>query len=202
MKERRTYGCVRSIFGDAVPHFLTAEDEYKGYRIPANSIVIKNIWAILHDETVYPDPYAFKPKRFLREDGSLNPAVPDPEVAFGYGRRPCPRRHMANASLFITVASVLATFDITKALDSNGRVIEPSYEFDSGFIMCTSTWGSTSQFSYYVQHTAAVQMFYPASIQERCGPNLRCRASRGSRIMKGDMKIHFVPICSDVLTLF
>jgi hypothetical protein len=41
---------------------------------------------------------------------------------------------MANASLWITVASVLATFDITKALDVNGREIEPSYEFDSGFI--------------------------------------------------------------------
>ncbi|KAJ6503785.1 cytochrome P450 [Mycena sanguinolenta] len=118
----------------AVPHFLTAEDEYKGYRIPANSIVIGNTWAILHDEAVYPDPYAFKPERYLREDGTLNPAMPHPEAAFGYGRRLCPGRHMANASLLITIASVLATFDITKALDDNGQVIEPSYEFDSGFI--------------------------------------------------------------------
>lgn len=38
-------------------------------------------------QTVYPDPYAFKPERFLREDGTPNPEVPSPEPAFGYGRR-------------------------------------------------------------------------------------------------------------------
>jgi hypothetical protein len=26
------------------------EDEYKGYRIPAESIVVANVWSILHDE--------------------------------------------------------------------------------------------------------------------------------------------------------
>jgi hypothetical protein len=41
---------------------------------------------------------------------------------------------MASASLWITVSSVLATFDITKAVDEHEREIEPSYEFDSGFI--------------------------------------------------------------------
>ncbi|KAJ6571315.1 cytochrome P450 [Mycena capillaripes] len=118
----------------AIPHYCSVEDEYKGYRIPANSIVIGNTWAITHDENVYPDPYAFKPERFLFEDGTPNPAVPSPEAAFGFGRRRCPGRHMANASLFITIASLLAALDIKKALDENGQEIEPSYEFDSGFI--------------------------------------------------------------------
>ncbi|KAJ7723509.1 cytochrome P450 [Mycena maculata] len=117
----------------AVPHYLGVEDEYKGYRIPAGSVVVGNTWAIMHDEVTYPDPYAFKPERFLL-NGRLNPAVQDPDAAFGFGRRLCPGRHMATAALWITVASVLATFDITKPLDENGREIEPSYEFDSGFI--------------------------------------------------------------------
>ncbi|KAJ7108017.1 cytochrome P450 [Mycena crocata] len=117
----------------AIPHFLAVEDEYKGYRIPANSLVIGNTWAILHDEAVYPDPYAFKPERFLL-DGKLNPDGPFPETAFGFGRRLCPGRHMALSSLWIVVASMLATFEITKARDEHGREIEPSYEFDSGFI--------------------------------------------------------------------
>ncbi|KAF8189526.1 cytochrome P450 [Mycena galopus ATCC 62051] len=118
----------------AIPHFLAVEDEYEGYRIPANSIVIGNTWAILHDEAVYSDPYVFKPERFLGDDGLINPVVPDPQVAFGYGRRFCPGRQMATASLWITIASILATFEITKALDENGREIEPSYEFGFGFI--------------------------------------------------------------------
>lgn len=83
-----------------------------------------------------------------------HPAVPDPAVAFGYGRRwvpsanrpvfprliafvqhrLCPDRHMSSASLWITVSSVLATSKITEVVDENGREIEPSYGFDSGFI--------------------------------------------------------------------
>ncbi|KAJ7046052.1 cytochrome P450 [Mycena alexandri] len=117
----------------AIPHYLNVPDEFRGYRIPANSIVIGNTWAILHDEAVYPDPYAFKPERFLL-GGRLNPAVPNPEAAFGFGRRLCPGRHMASASLWVAITSILATFDITKAVDEHGQEIEPSYEFDSGFI--------------------------------------------------------------------
>ncbi|KAJ7167269.1 cytochrome P450 [Mycena crocata] len=113
----------------AIPHYLTVEDEYKGYRIPANSIVIGNTWSVLSDK--YPDPYAFKPERFLT-NGKLNHDVED--TAFGFGRRICPGRHMASASLWSTVVSFLAVFEIKKARDDQGREIEPSYEYDSGFI--------------------------------------------------------------------
>lgn len=37
-------------------------------------------------QDMYPDPYAFKPERFLI-DGKPNPAVKDPDAAFGFGRR-------------------------------------------------------------------------------------------------------------------
>ncbi|KAJ7106251.1 cytochrome P450 [Mycena epipterygia] len=117
----------------AVPHFLAIEDEYRGYRLPAGSVVIGNTWAILHDEVMYPDPYAFKPERFLL-DGIPNPAVRDPDAAFGFGRRICPGRHMARSSIWITVASILATFNIDKAVDEAGHVIEPTFEYMAGLI--------------------------------------------------------------------
>ncbi|GJE99701.1 cytochrome P450 [Phanerochaete sordida] len=44
-----------------LPHMNTKDDVYKGYFIPANSIVSANIWAILQDPTVYPDPTTFVP---------------------------------------------------------------------------------------------------------------------------------------------
>ncbi|KAJ7871890.1 cytochrome P450 [Mycena olivaceomarginata] len=113
----------------AIPHFLATEDEYRGYRLPAGSIVIGSTWAILHDELMYPDPYAFKPERFLL-DGKLNPAVKDPDcAAFGFGRRICPGRHMARSSVWIAVVSILATFNIDKAVDEAGHVIEPTFEY-------------------------------------------------------------------------
>ncbi|KAJ7888363.1 cytochrome P450 [Mycena olivaceomarginata] len=140
----------------AIPRLLATEDEYRGYRLPAGSLVVGNAWAILHNENVYPDPHAFKPERFLL-DGKLNPAVRNPEAAFGFGRRyaqwnfyssvskgeafvdfhnyrQCPGRHLALSSIWITVASILATFDIFKAVDEDGRVIEPSHEYLSGII--------------------------------------------------------------------
>ncbi|KAJ7195215.1 cytochrome P450 [Mycena pura] len=113
----------------AIPHYLAVEDEYKGYRLPAGSVVVPNVWAILHDETIYPDPYSVKPERYLL-DGKLNPNIPGPDtLLFGFGRRICPGRHMASSSVWITIASILATFDITKPVDDAGKVIEPSYEY-------------------------------------------------------------------------
>ncbi|KAJ7483464.1 cytochrome P450 [Mycena latifolia] len=123
----------RSVTPIAIPHFLPTEDEYKGYRLPAGSIVIPNAWAILHDEAMYPEPYAFKPERFLLDD-KPNPAVRSPDAAFGFGRRVCPGRHMASSSVWIAAVSVLATFDITKAIGDDGQVIEPTYEYFPGLV--------------------------------------------------------------------
>ena len=41
-----------------------------------------------HDENVYPEPFAFKPERFLDENGELNDD--DRVLAFGFGRRYLP----------------------------------------------------------------------------------------------------------------
>ncbi|KAJ6524368.1 cytochrome P450 [Mycena capillaripes] len=116
-----------------VPHLLVADDVYHGYHLPAGSMILANTWALLHDETIYPDPHSFNPERFLL-DGKPNYAIRDPEVAFGYGRRLCPGRHMARSSLWIAVASILATFNITKAVDDSGNVVEPTFEYDSALL--------------------------------------------------------------------
>ncbi|KAJ7874655.1 cytochrome P450 [Mycena leptocephala] len=118
----------------ALPRMLITEDEYRGYRLPAGSIIMPNVWAILHDETMYPEPFKFKPERFLLPNGQPNPDVRDPLSAFGFGRRLCPGRHMAHSSLWITITSILAAFNIEKAVDAEGKVVEPSYEYLSGSI--------------------------------------------------------------------
>ncbi|CAK5282465.1 unnamed protein product, partial [Mycena citricolor] len=118
----------------AIPHFTSVDGEYKGFRIPAKSLVIGNTWAITHDESVYPDPDKFNPDRFLLPDGQINPDVPFPDSAFGFGRRVCPGKPMALASLYIAVASILSSFKISKARDINGNEIEPTYKYLAGFI--------------------------------------------------------------------
>ncbi|KAJ7454671.1 cytochrome P450 [Mycena latifolia] len=107
-----------------VPHFIVSEDIYRGYRIPAGSIVIANTWAMFNDESVYPEPRSFKPERFLI-GGQLNSAARDPDAAFGFGRRACPGRHMAWDTLWLMVASMLTVFDITKTVGADGVPTEP-----------------------------------------------------------------------------
>lgn len=45
---------------------------------------------------------------------------------------------MAFSSVWIAVASIIATLDITKAIDENGNVIEPSHEYLSALVWCVN----------------------------------------------------------------
>jgi hypothetical protein len=46
--------------------------------------------------------------------------------------RICPGRHLADASLWIAIASILATFDIKKVVGDDGTEITPGVGFTSG----------------------------------------------------------------------
>ncbi|PPR03921.1 hypothetical protein CVT24_008106 [Panaeolus cyanescens] len=107
-------------------HCSSEDDEYDGYFIPKGTVVMGNAWSILHDPEAYPNPDEFLPERFLDlKDGQLNPDVQDPSCAiFGYGRRICPGQHLAQDTIFITVASTLALFNILPPLDETVLIKE------------------------------------------------------------------------------
>ncbi|KAF2014331.1 cytochrome P450 [Aaosphaeria arxii CBS 175.79] len=116
-----------SIVPMALPHASTTEDIYKGYRIPKGAVFLPNIWWFTHDPSVYPDPMSFNPDRFLKTDGHV--PEPDPRnYVFGFGRRICPGRYVADNALFITIAQSLAVFDIKP----DGAL--PKVAFESGAI--------------------------------------------------------------------
>lgn len=89
-----------------------------------------------YDERVYERPHEFNPYRFLTADGQLDPDVPKPDALFGFGRRVCPGQAFAIHTITIAMAHILATFNITKPLDEDGNVVEPSCEYTSGNIRC------------------------------------------------------------------
>lgn len=100
------------------------------------------------DETVYKNPDTFAPERYLAQHGGE--PFPTGKV-FGFGRRSarvehglragglthrlfsslriCPGRHLAEASVWIVVASILAVFDISAEKDAQGRDIVPEVAF-------------------------------------------------------------------------
>ncbi|OCH93698.1 cytochrome P450 [Obba rivulosa] len=162
-KSRLTYieavrkECLR--WQSAVPLGLAyksiADDEYKGHFILGPSIVMQNngkslyaspisgtthfdacgdVRAILQDREEHPEPEKFKPERFIK-DGKINTGVMDPAVvAFDAGRRICPGRYFAELSLFINVTCVLHIFDITPALDTQGKEVKVEPNMTSGFV--------------------------------------------------------------------
>ncbi|KDQ14783.1 hypothetical protein BOTBODRAFT_32546 [Botryobasidium botryosum FD-172 SS1] len=115
-----------------IPHALTEDDYYEGYYIPKGSIVMSNIWAISRDEANYKNPMRFSPERFENpETAELDPL----KYVFGFGRRACAGIHLADATVFILVTSILASFDISEPRDESGDVIAPeSIKYTTGLI--------------------------------------------------------------------
>jgi cytochrome P450 len=112
----------------ALPHRSTEDDWYEGMFIPKGTICIANVWHINHDPEIYGENAAhFDPARYLDANGEL---VPGPSgtkeeghVSYGFGRRECPGRHVANNSLFINIAIVLWAMKIERKKDPSGQLI-------------------------------------------------------------------------------
>ncbi|KAH0580683.1 hypothetical protein H2248_002170 [Termitomyces sp. 'cryptogamus'] len=113
-------------------HSTSMDDVYNGYLIPKGTLVMPNIWSMTHDESRYREPDLFKPERFFDENGHLN--TDDDIIAFGFGRRICPGRHMASSMVWLLISSIMATFNIRKARDEQGNEIDVDDSYTSGLV--------------------------------------------------------------------
>jgi cytochrome P450 len=110
---------------------MTTEDDiYKGYFIPKNTLLFPASASLTHDPEVYHSPMEFKPERFFEPFNEPPPT----DIVFGFGRRACPGRWIADQTIFLAIAQTLAVFDVKKALDENGNEIDVEYEQLPGVI--------------------------------------------------------------------
>lgn len=127
---------------------VAVSDVYKGYYIPAGSIVIPNVWyasyscpfpmhpttmiprAMMRDPAVFAEPDRFHPERWLSPDA---PAFPN--QAFGFGARQCPGRFLARAGLWSNIVGILATFNVTPTEDGP----PPEESYSSGIVSCVAS---------------------------------------------------------------
>lgn len=139
----------RPVVVGGVPHFTREEDTYLNYRIPADSIVIGNAFAITRDESVFGDNvHAFDPQRWMSEETATTPqgdicglntsVLRDlPQTGFGFGRRVCTGRTMARTQLFIQVARMLWAFDVEAGIideTTAKRHVVDDMECTEGFV--------------------------------------------------------------------
>lgn len=113
-----------------IPHVAQTDDELHGYRIPKGAVLMPSTWWFSRDPAVYHQPERFMPERFLAPFEEPDPAG----FVFGFGRRICAGRRLAESTLFLAMAKVLATFDISKGRDAQGREIEPEIGIGPGAV--------------------------------------------------------------------
>lgn len=114
-----------------VPHRSLKDDFYNGYFIPAGSFIYANARAMTRDATRYSDPDTFDPDRYVpAEEGGRG--EPFPTGQFGFGRRICVGKHLAEASVWIAIAQIASTLNIGRAVDENGREMIPVEELTEG----------------------------------------------------------------------
>ncbi|KAI9435080.1 cytochrome P450 [Lactarius indigo] len=110
-------------------HILSSEDDwYNGMFIPKGTVMMVNIWGCNRDPEIYgPDAGEFNPGRFLDANGDLAPCPPETKeeghVTYGFGRRVCVGKYLANNSLFIDIAMMLWACNIEAGKDEHGNVI-------------------------------------------------------------------------------
>ncbi|KAK9775323.1 putative O-methyltransferase domain-containing protein [Seiridium cardinale] len=109
----------------AIKHFTDAEVTYKHHRIPKGTVLLANTSFIHWDPDRYPEPWAFRPERFLHHPKSSveYSVTPDPRqrdnFTFGGGRRICPATRLAENTLDITAANMLWAFEIQPPTTKN-----------------------------------------------------------------------------------
>lgn len=82
-----------------------------------------------HDERNYRDPFTFNPSRFLAENGNKPERSPSAYI-YGYGRRICSGTILADDSVFLTCAMMLATLNISRKVDPvTKKEIIPDVEY-------------------------------------------------------------------------
>ncbi|GMI79583.1 cytochrome P450, family 87, subfamily A, polypeptide 6 [Hibiscus trionum] len=120
-----------------VPHCVTEDTVLGGYLIPKNGVVNFMVADMGWDPTVWEDPMAFKPERFMANGGGgggggevfdITGSREIKMMPFGVGRRICPGLGLALLHLEYFVANLVWRFE-WNAMDGDEISLEEKMEF-------------------------------------------------------------------------
>jgi len=107
----------------AVQHRATEDVAFHGYHIPKETLIIPNLYCVLHDKSVWGDPENFRPERFLSPDGTKI-IRHESFIPFSIGKRVCLGETLARDELFLFTTSLFQRFDVKPDPNSPRPVIE------------------------------------------------------------------------------
>ncbi|KAK4160349.1 cytochrome P450 [Cladorrhinum sp. PSN259] len=99
-----------------------------GHVIPPGTMVVVNTYCIMHNEDYFPDPFAFRPERWLVSEDSDGEKTAQLEamrrafVPFGTGEATCLGKGMAYLETSLVVAKTLWYFDFARAPGEAGNL--------------------------------------------------------------------------------
>ena len=97
-----------------ITRYAVGSDEIGGYSIPKGSLVITSPYIVHRQPTVWPDPEAFKPERFLEENTVPRYAY----IPFGGGPRLCIGNNFALLEGQLIIATLAQHFRLRHAKDT------------------------------------------------------------------------------------
>jgi cytochrome P450 len=97
----------RPVLPNTAPRMVKQEVEIGGWRYPTGVSLIANAYLVHHDRDIYPDPYAFRPERFLETPPGTYTWIP-----FGGGRRRCLGSSFAMLEMKVVLGGVLRAYDL------------------------------------------------------------------------------------------
>ncbi|XP_013420993.1 cytochrome P450 2J6-like [Lingula anatina] len=90
------------------PHATSESTTLAGYTIPKDTIILGDLYRVLHDKNNFEDPYKFKPERWLDGDGKVIKS--DKMIPFSIGPRICLGKGLAEMESFIFFTTLLQNF--------------------------------------------------------------------------------------------
>ena len=95
---------------NAAPRLVKQPIEVGGWHYPPGVCLVANAYLVHHDPAIYPDPYAFRPERFLDEPPGTYTWIP-----FGGGRRRCLGASFALLEMKVVLRAVLRAYELRPA---------------------------------------------------------------------------------------
>jgi cytochrome P450 len=100
----------RPVLPNSAPRYINKPITVGGWDYPVGACLVPNAYLLHHDADVYPDPYAFRPERFVDTAPGTYTWIP-----FGGGRRRCIGASFAMLEMRIVLAAMVRAYSLHPA---------------------------------------------------------------------------------------